>query len=132
MKLQYDPQRLIKLRKNEILNQFRTQFSQKFYEVFKDAERRIWSDNDRNFEFVDVLVQTLEDELLRIKNNLDQKLEAWSSVEKAETNNTSLVSRSVMMSNKPQPQVKQNAFSSAPPETQNLFAEEDFNFFDEE
>ena len=87
-KLLYDPKRLIKLQKNEILNEFRTRFSQEFYKTFKEAEKQIWNDQDQNFQFLEQIVISLQNELDEIQNALAQKVQAWSSVAEAEKKNS--------------------------------------------
>ncbi|MDJ0626284.1 MAG: hypothetical protein QNJ31_07970 [Candidatus Caenarcaniphilales bacterium] len=86
-KLKYDPKRTIRLRKNDILNEFKTKFSQIFYETFKEAEGRIWSDKDQDFEFLEDVVNQLQAELTHIKSNLAERTKAWTNVEKVELSN---------------------------------------------
>ncbi len=127
-KLLYDPKRLIKLQKNEILNEFRTRFSQEFYKTFKEAEKQIWNDQDQNFQFLEQIVISLQNELDEIQNALAQKVQAWSSVAEAEKKNSQNHKIEI-----PKPKQVQNNFAniqnnvSAPTNTEF----EDFDFFDE-
>lgn len=91
IKLQFDPKRTVKLRKNEILNEFRVQFSQKFYEIFKNAEQNIWLENDTGFEFLDEMFENILGELDSVKANLDQKAKIWSQVASVEMKQSSSV-----------------------------------------
>jgi hypothetical protein len=137
IKLQYDPKRALKLSKNEILNEFRTKYSHKIYEAFKEAETQIWLDKDQNFQFLDDLVHKLEDELNSIRESLNPKAQAWSSVEKAELklpgNKIQVASR------KSSPVDTSSAFNTvdyfdSPSKKQTTpkeIQEEEFDFFDE-
>lgn len=129
-KLLYDPKRLLKLQKNEILNEFRVRFSQEFYKTTKEAEKRIWNAQDENFQFLEEIVSALQNELDQIQNSLEQRVKAWSSVEEVETKNTiKIAAKTPTQKNFANIQLNSGSPKLDMSPQENNF--EDFDFFDE-
>ncbi|MDX1920531.1 MAG: hypothetical protein SFU25_07365 [Candidatus Caenarcaniphilales bacterium] len=92
LKLHYDPKRAVRLRKNELLNELRSRFSQNLFDIFKKAESSLWKEEDENFDFLNVVFEQLYGELDNLQEELKGKAEAWSSVAKAENKSNSNIS----------------------------------------
>ncbi len=139
IRLQYDPTRILKLQKNELLNELRTKLSHKIYEVFKEAEHNIWNGRDQGFQFVSTIIGELRDELEQLENELSGKAKAWSAVEAIEA-----PSRKIVLPENNKVQIPKKTEKGAevttakffdelqnPPAKSEKIADDDFDFFDD-
>jgi hypothetical protein len=101
LQLLYDPKRVIKLKKNELLNDLRSKLSLKFYETFRDAEKAAWKDDGDNLEFLNSAFDSLKQEIEFLKQDLATK-KLLSSDESGKANHTQAPSGQTKQSVEPQ------------------------------
>jgi hypothetical protein len=108
LKLRFDPQRAVRLRKNDLLNELRTKLSQKIYEVFQEAEKGIWDEQLQDIDFVEEICREITTEISNLKGSYNEKLKAWQSVERIESAITNPVvqpAKDVIVKNAPKPNI---------------------------
>ena len=137
-KLIYNPGHLLKLKKNEILNHFKTKFSLQFYKAIKSAEKDIWEGKDNNYEFLENIIDILQAELETINTSLQEEVGIWNSLEnfnKRENANSPTISiekKQKIPENKPENKIEPiERVKHQPPANSAKEEEEEFSFLDE-